>query len=101
MAPSNGKKYQILGKKGLRATPKPLFFWQPPTLKKVEKNPKRSGQLQHPNGHVIFATTQGPCLLIAARKGLRRKQELSPSTDFEKDVKAEAIMLNVMHSFWS
>ena len=30
------------------------FFWQPPILKKVEKNRKRSGQLQHPTLHVFL-----------------------------------------------
>ena len=28
------------------------FFSQPPSLKKVEKNPKMSGQLQHPNTYI-------------------------------------------------
>ena len=61
IAPTSGlksNKYQLLSKKSFCANPKPQFvfvklsildfLWKPPILKKVEKNQKRSGQLQHP-----------------------------------------------------
>ena len=62
IAPSSDpklNKHQSFGRTGFCAAPKPQFIFlklcivdflkQPLILKKVEKNPKRSGQLQHPS----------------------------------------------------